>query len=612
MPPVPKSIGRYEIIGLVGRGGMGVLYRARDPMLERDVAVKMMHVDFTLDTAARARFEREAKAVARLQHRNVVTLHELGEVDGTPYIVMEFLGGKDLDAILRGSKPLALGEKLDIVAQLCEGLGYAHDQGIVHRDVKPGNVRVLEDGTVKILDFGIARFASTAVTQSGTIMGTPSYMSPEQIMGKAVDGRADLFSAGVLLYELLSGKKPFSGDSPTAVAYQIMHTEAVPVRTEAPELPEALAEIVARSLQKNPDDRYNRASEMSADLQTVRMVLDPPLQALETSRATGPAAMTLGKLHATALRNRTSETPTTALEAPMRATVEDEAAAAAGRTSAQSRSGRGVMLAVAGVVLLAGAIGTYFAIQSRSGKTGGEGTNVEAGGAGPASGGGAGGGQPGSQQGGGATPLGETLEITSQPAGAAIAVNGADTGQVTPATVTIGRLPAQVQLSLRGYQPVTASLTEAEMRAGRRDWRLSRELIPVRAVITGSYPFEIVQGSRVLSAAKTEHSLTIQPGGEVIARSQEMFLRATLPIDFRKAQVQHEIPAASTLTVQAANETCKVVIDGTDLGTPPIRNKRIASGTHTVVLKCPDGRDERESLALEPGQPKRHFFPGGR
>src|SRR5216117_2490747 len=148
MAEIPKTIGRYDIIEMVGRGGMGVLYRARDPMLERDVALKMMLVDFTLDQTARERFQREAKAVARLQHRNVVTIHELGEADGAPFIVMEFLSGKDLEALLRAGAPLTLAEKLDITSQLCEGLAYAHEQGIVHRDTKPGNVRVLEDGTV--------------------------------------------------------------------------------------------------------------------------------------------------------------------------------------------------------------------------------------------------------------------------------------------------------------------------------------------------------------------------------------------------------------------------------------------------------------------------------
>ncbi len=355
MQQIPKTIGRYEILELVGRGGMGVLYRARDAVLERDVALKMMLLDFTTDQTARDRFQREARAVARLQHRNVVTIHELGEVEGTPYIVMEFLTGRDLEALLTGDKPMTLVEKLDVAIQLCEGLGYAHEQGIVHRDIKPSNVRVLEDSTVKILDFGIAKFAQSSITQSGTIMGTPSYMAPEQIMGKPVDGRADLFSVGVLLYELLSGQKPFSGESPTTVVYQIMHVEPPPVNATVPELPESLHEIVSRALQKNPDDRYSRASEMSSDLQMVKMMIDLPLKTTEGD--TGPL-QTIGPLHATTLGAK-SATPggavTTMLDAPMRASAAARAADAAPRGRGRARKGGSAqIIGIAAAVVILG------------------------------------------------------------------------------------------------------------------------------------------------------------------------------------------------------------------------------------------------------------------
>ena len=157
MPPLPEKIGRYSILDIVGKGGMGVLYRAQDTVLERDVALKMMLVDFSHDASTRERFQREARAVARLQHRNVVTIHELGEVEGTPYIVMELLGGRDLDALLKSEVPLTMIQKLEIAAQLCEGLAYAHEQGIVHRDIKPGNVLISRGGYAKLADFGLAK-----------------------------------------------------------------------------------------------------------------------------------------------------------------------------------------------------------------------------------------------------------------------------------------------------------------------------------------------------------------------------------------------------------------------------------------------------------------------
>jgi serine/threonine-protein kinase len=343
MPTPPKTIGRYDIIEMVGKGGMGVLYRGHDPKLERDVAVKMMHVDFTGDDTARERFQREARAVARLQHRNVVTIHELGDLDGTPYIVMEFLSGQDLEHILKSTtSTLPLVKKLDIGIQLCEGLGYAHDQGIVHRDIKPGNVRVLEDGTVKILDFGIAKFAMSSVTQSGTVMGTPSYMAPEQIMGQPVDGRADLFSTGVLLYELLAGKKPFVGDSPTSVVYQIMHGEATSIRELVPDLPDALAEVVSRALEKDPAQRYAKASELASDLQMVKMMLDLPLHPKERTgpQSTGDTTTIMPQLYAT------SRPKTPGTGADQRAGAGHADAADGGRRKRlTSRRGRGKMRA---------------------------------------------------------------------------------------------------------------------------------------------------------------------------------------------------------------------------------------------------------------------------
>jgi serine/threonine protein kinase len=193
---------------------MGVLYRGKDTVLDREVAIKVMSGDFSGDEAARGRFFREARAAARLQHRNIVTIFEFAEDEhGTPYIAMEFLRGRSLSSRMAQAPPLTLIQKLDILVQLCTGLHYAHEQGIVHRDVKPANIWLMEDGTIKLLDFGIAKIASSAMTSAGSVVGSASYMAPEQVAGKEIDGRADVFSAGVVLYEMLSGRKPFEGDA---------------------------------------------------------------------------------------------------------------------------------------------------------------------------------------------------------------------------------------------------------------------------------------------------------------------------------------------------------------------------------------------------------------
>jgi eukaryotic-like serine/threonine-protein kinase len=262
---VPGKFGRYEVIERVGRGGMGVLYRGKDPVLDREVAIKVMSGDFSADEAARARFFREARAAARLQHRNIVTIFEFAEDEhGTPYIAMEFLRGRSLAGRISQEPLLTLVQKLDIVTQLCTGLHYAHEQGIVHRDVKPANIWLMGDGTVKLLDFGIAKIAASTMTNTGSVLGSAAYMAPEQVAGREIDGRADVFSAGVVLYELLAGRKPFEAEAPTAVMMKIVKEDPVPIRTYAPDLPSTLVTAVNKALEKDPDRRFMHAGDFGA------------------------------------------------------------------------------------------------------------------------------------------------------------------------------------------------------------------------------------------------------------------------------------------------------------------------------------------------------------
>ena len=220
-----RRIGKYLVTGRIGRGGMGMVYRGYDEALEREVAIKTLTVEGTLDEESRKRFEIEAKAAARLQHPNILTVFELGDERGVPFIAMELLPGVDLEALLRSGEELLLQEQLEIVIQVCRGLAYAHEHKIVHRDIKPSNVRLLDDGTVKIMDFGIAKLQGTGVTRSGMMVGTVHYMSPEQIHGLQLDGRSDVFSLGVILYELLAGRRPFCGQGATEILYKIVHDE---------------------------------------------------------------------------------------------------------------------------------------------------------------------------------------------------------------------------------------------------------------------------------------------------------------------------------------------------------------------------------------------------
>src|SRR5262245_46111382 len=268
---------------------MGVLFRGMDPVLDREVAIKLMLVDFSEDEEQmRPRFYREARAAAKLQHRNIVTVFEFAEEGNTPYIVMEFLRGTSLAARMASPLPLTLDAKLDVIAQLCDALHYAHEQGVVHRDVKPANVFLLNDGTVKLLDFGIAKVTTSTLTRQGDVLGSASYMSPEQVSGSdSVDGRADIFSVGVVLYELIAGRKPFHAEAPHAIIVKILHEVPSPFESLVPVRPAQLAATVNKALAKKPEDRFQNAGELSKQLRWIRRSLaaaSEPGGALEETR----------------------------------------------------------------------------------------------------------------------------------------------------------------------------------------------------------------------------------------------------------------------------------------------------------------------------------------
>src|SRR6185436_4464778 len=274
-----RKIGKYAVVGRIGRGGMGMVYRGWDEVLEREVAVKTLTVEGTLDEESRQRFQIEARAAARLQHANIVTVYELGEDRGLPFIAMELLPGVDLETLVRSGEALLLEEKLEIMVQVLRGLHFAHEHGIVHRDIKPSNIRLLEDGTAKIMDFGIAKLGGTGVTKTGMMVGTVHYMSPEQIRGKKLDGRSDVFSSGVILYELLCGKRPFVGDSATAVLYKIIND---PPATLDPTVAGAAPELQAvldRALAKDAETRYPSAARMAEEIAEVALRLRGPAAA---------------------------------------------------------------------------------------------------------------------------------------------------------------------------------------------------------------------------------------------------------------------------------------------------------------------------------------------
>src|SRR3954470_21692641 len=290
--------GRYELDGVIGRGGMAEVYRARDLRLDRVVAIKTLRSDLARDPTFQARFRREAQSAASLNHPSVIAVYDTGEDmmdhNPVPYIVMEYVEGRTLRDVLRDEHRVAPDRALQMVDGILRALDYSHRGGIVHRDIKPANVMLTPTGDVKVMDFGIARAmadSAATMTQTAQVIGTAQYLSPEQARGERVDARSDLYSTGCVLYELLTGRPPFTGDSPVAIAYQHVREEPIPPSQLDPEIPRWADNIVLKAMAKDPAHRYQSAAEFRADIQramqgtqvssqsTSTMVVGPPVAA---------------------------------------------------------------------------------------------------------------------------------------------------------------------------------------------------------------------------------------------------------------------------------------------------------------------------------------------
>src|SRR5262245_2813434 len=263
-----EKIGKYEIAEQIGVGGFGAVYRGRDPFIKRTVAIKTCQVN---DDEIKHRFFREAELAGNLHHRNITTIYDFGVENGIPYIVQEFLTGEDLDKKIKRGEPIPVARKVEILMGIADGLGYAHNASLVHRYVKPAHVRILDDGTVKVMDFGITKSLQTEsnLTQTGITLGTSAYLAPEQIRGEAIDRRTDVFAMGVLAYELLAYRKPFRGEHLSTVLYKILNETPEPIGALAQDAPPGLVAAVDRAMAKSPSDRYPTMEALRKDLQLV-------------------------------------------------------------------------------------------------------------------------------------------------------------------------------------------------------------------------------------------------------------------------------------------------------------------------------------------------------
>ncbi|MBZ5698453.1 MAG: protein kinase [Acidobacteriia bacterium] len=322
MPTLTKA-GRYELREELGRGAMGVVYRAHDPVIGRDVAVKTMHLSEAGTGMSReelvSRFQTEARAAGLLSHPNIVVAHDAGEEEGNFYITMELVEGRSLQTLLDARQLFPLPRVMRLMEQVCSALDFAHQRNVVHRDIKPANLMLTADDTVKITDFGTAKILQFGTAQTAHVMGTPSYMSPEQVKGKPVDGRSDIFSVGVILYELMTGEKPFPGENITTVIYKIINEEPIPPRSLDSSIHPGLSEVITRALAKDPSLRFQNCHELLGALKSYHDLVGPdttvkmsPVNTQAMAGGTRAATQPARSL------NVASNARTNAMEAPVR------------------------------------------------------------------------------------------------------------------------------------------------------------------------------------------------------------------------------------------------------------------------------------------------------
>jgi predicted Ser/Thr protein kinase len=687
-----RRIGRYLVTGRIGRGGMGMVYRGLDETLEREVAIKTLTVEGTLDEESRRRFEIEAKAAARLQHPNIITVFELGEDRGVPFIAMEMLPGVDLESLVRSGEEMLLEEKLDIVIQVGRGLAYAHEHGIVHRDIKPSNIRLLDDGAVKIMDFGIAKLGGTQLTKAGMMVGTVHYMSPEQVRGKPLDGRSDVFSLGVILYELLAGQRPFKGQGATDVLFKIVNDDPPPLDSRAlGGVSLRLLEIVNRALAKNPDARYPTAAAFADDLALVledhERALESPatspdtLESVATARrlvkegrlpeaearlrelvAANPRSVEAKRGLRAALREAQhakrskehqvddyAELEATFKASPTRRTADTAVQptvilnpASDASTAAPSRTGRGLWIALGGGGLLALAAAVVLVV---GGGRKAEVAEVRV---------------PVRSQPMGAAvlldekdtgvvtngelvlkaplppelrllfrkkghrderrtvrlplPAGESVSVTlrdssaslpvvSDPPGATVSLDGQRVKGVTPLELTVEvDQPHVLAIALEGH--VTQ---EARLVSGQTPAEVKVKLEPSgplgTVAVASSYALDVLWHGRVLAKDQTAPRVSVPGGRQTLTLvAASLFLRRDVQVAVTGgAEVAVAAPGVGKLNIRSMPDNAQVFIDGTFLDYPPIHDKAVAAGPHTVSFKWPDGARSQETVEVAPG-----------
>jgi hypothetical protein len=654
--PTPR-IGRYLVTGRIGKGGMGMVYRGLDPALEREVAVKTLVAEGSFDSDGRRRFEVEARAAARLSHPNIVTVHELGEDRGILFIAMEMLPGADLESLLRSGEKLPLAEQLDIVAQVCRGLGYAHERGVVHRDIKPSNVRLLDDGTAKIMDFGIAKLGPDHhITKTGMMVGTVHYMSPEQVRGRPLDGRTDVFSAGVILYELLAGERPFKGDDVTAILYKIVNEEPAPLALDAiGELAPRLRAVLDKALAKDPAARYASAAafaeELGALLASVQRGKPAPpasqAEGLTTARRAlgdGRVEEALAQLRGlvaehpdwveprralrVALREekrRREPSPASAdgypeLDATFQAALTKRDAGAIGSLPTQVSGSTALAPTVlapsgapaapapapvstrpwlyAGGAFLVVALAAAVVLLRPSGtKPAAEAPPVA-----PAAAASSAPGPLASEPPAVAT---RSLPVRTQPPGAKVTLDGAAVAGLTPLELALDPgVEHKVALALEGHTSQEIRVKPGSAPLGL-EVTLEKQLRPGTVAVQSEYALDVVWRGRTLAKGETSPRVKLSGGRQVLTLlAAPVFLKADVTVEVPAGgEVALPAPTLGKLNARATPENCEVLVDEVFVDYPPIRDRPLAAGRHTVTFKWPDGKTQQQTIEVKENKP---------
>ncbi|MDX1643593.1 MAG: serine/threonine-protein kinase [Thermoanaerobaculia bacterium] len=608
----PLKFGRYTVLRTLGKGAMGLVYLGEDPVISRRVAIKVIRAHPDLEgpelEERQARFEREFKSAGNLSHPNIVTVYDVGKEANDSYITMEYVQGESLESVLKAGRSFTFREMSEIAAQIASALDYAHQQGIVHRDIKPANILMTTDGRPKITDFGVAKLQTSGMTSTGMIIGTPMYMSPEQITGREVSGASDQFSLAAMLYELMTGEPPFQGDNPTTIMYQVVHNEPEPPHNLNKSLPEAVDKAVLRGMAKKIQARYESCSELAEAIGRALSGAEPG----GIEEAEGEEAMETVALRAdeVVLEDKPAPTRDADYDEPEKKTWMPIAAAVAGvallgglgwfATRDDDRAGvvesaadevsasvevisdpPGAEIFVDGedrglttpaFVSIEGVAGDVRELELRRDGATVARTQIVMGSAVP------------SRWNPELLPPPERWTITSDPPGATVSIDGEVIGKTPTQQVFAYGESYDVAVELDGYQSADRTIDlaamDADAKAGRDlNFRLAKVIPPGNLVVKASYPVTITVDGRRQSGSR----LALRPGTyQVSLAAPEVFYFASRSVTIRSGETTElSLPAATPVTIAATPSNCKIRIDGRDAGFVPV-NTKLSIGRHEI------------------------------